>query len=172
MPKAYHMKIGVACMTYMYNGLLGFWNTKTNENKVSNETFSLNSTVEQVKNDDSFGGFGELIFPVDINIPNNTTLEKVGDYYSWYNYINPNKTVEIVNYMKENEPPTFSVVGTNDGIANYRTMQTRINKIKANGTNAEIEVFEGLPHGFGLGEGTVAEGWIDKAIKFWENQIN
>lgn len=92
---------GIACMTYMYNGLLGFYNNNSKESKMTNTTFNLNSTVEQVKNDDSFKGFGDLIFPVDINIPNNTTLENVGDYYSWYNYINPNKTVEIVNYMKE-----------------------------------------------------------------------
>ena len=31
-----------------------------------------------------------------------------------------------------------------------------------------IEVFKGLSHGFGLGEGTVAEGWIDHALTFWE----
>ena len=42
-------------------------------------------------------------------------------------------------------------MGTNDGIANWRTMQSRIEKIRANGTNSEIEIFEGLPHGFGLG---------------------
>ena len=35
------------------------------------------------------------------------------------------------------------------------------------GLNAEIEIFEGLSHGFGLGEGTVAEDWIDNAINFW-----
>ena len=32
----------------------------------------------------------------------------------------------------------------------------------------ELETFSGLPHGFGLGDGTVAEGWIDRAIAFWE----
>lgn len=69
------------------------------------------------------------------------------------------------------EPPTFACVGTNDGIASYKTMEDRINRIKANGTDAEIEVFQGLSHGFGLGEGTVAEGWIDDAIKFWEKHI-
>ena len=339
---------GIACMTYMYNGLLGFYcaNNKvlgypseifdfddgsgsynnSKESKMTNTTFNLNSTVEQVKNDDSFKGFGNLIFPVDINIPNNTTLENVGDYYSWYNYINPNKTVEIVNYMKEqatsnkkvfydiytdeekskdpekantgifffrgnpnkkvaivsagggfvyvggiadsfphclelskkginsfaiiyradsrkayedlsraiafinenkeelqvnmedyslwggsaggrmtdrvgtygtsyfgekeypkpsafiiqytglsevtgNEPPTYSCVGTNDAIANYKLMQNRIDKIKSNGTNSKIEVFNSLPHGFGLGEGTVAEGWINNAIDFWKSQM-
>jgi acetyl esterase/lipase len=66
------------------------------------------------------------------------------------------------------EPPTYACVGTNDPIASYRTMQDRIDRIKANGTAAEIEVFPGLSHGFGLGEGTVAEGWIDRAVAFWE----
>lgn len=36
----------------------------------------------------------------------------------------------------------------------------------------KIEVFKGLSHGFGLGEGTVAEGWIDCAISFWEDNKN
>lgn len=70
-----------------------------------------------------------------------------------------------------NEPPTYACVGTSDGIASYRTMESRINQIKANGTDAEIEIFTGLPHGFGLGEGTVAEGWIDRAIRFWEHHM-
>ncbi len=71
-----------------------------------------------------------------------------------------------------NEPPTYNCVGTNDGIASWRTMQARINAIKANGTDAEIEVFPGLSHGFGLGEGTAAEGWLDRAAAFWERQIS
>ena len=67
-----------------------------------------------------------------------------------------------------NEPPTYNCVGTNDRIASYQTMQNRINRIKSNGTDAMIEIFEGLSHGFGLGEGTIAEGWINNAINFWE----
>jgi acetyl esterase/lipase len=71
-----------------------------------------------------------------------------------------------------NEPPTYANVGTGDGIASSRIMEKRINQIKANGTDAEIEIFDNLPHGFGLGEGTIAEGWIDHAVKFWENQMD
>lgn len=71
-----------------------------------------------------------------------------------------------------NEPPTYNCVGTNDGIAYWRTMESRIKKILASGTPAEIEIFEGLPHGFGLGEGTVAEGWIDNAINFWNRNCS
>ena len=70
------------------------------------------------------------------------------------------------------EPPTYAVVGTSDAIANYRTMQQRIHQIKAGGTDAEIEVFKGLSHGFGTGEGTVAEGWITRAEQFWLSHRN
>ena len=69
------------------------------------------------------------------------------------------------------EPPTYCCVGTSDGIAPYRVMEERVRRIRANGTDAEIEMFDGLPHGFGLGEGTVAEGWINRAIAFWEWQM-
>ena len=70
-----------------------------------------------------------------------------------------------------NEPPTYNCVGTNDGIASYRTMERRIAAIQANGTDAMIEVFPGLSHGFGLGTGSVAEGWIDNAVSFWERNM-
>ena len=70
-----------------------------------------------------------------------------------------------------NEPPTYNCVGTSDGIANYRTMQRRIERIKANGTDAEIEIFKGLSHGFGLGTGTIAEGWLDRAVSFWKRNM-
>ena len=38
--------------------------------------------------------------------------------------------------------------------------EDRIRQIQVQGTDAEIEVSDGLPHGFGLGEGIVAEGNI------------
>ena len=88
----------------------------------------------------------------------------------------PRPAAVFVNYtglseVYGNEPPTYSAVGTNDGIASYRTMERRIHAIQANGTDAEIEVFHGLSHGFGLGTGTVAEGWIDRAVEFWERNM-
>ena len=70
------------------------------------------------------------------------------------------------------EPPTYACVGTSDGIASWRTMKDYISRIQDNGTDAEIEVFDGLRHGFGLGEGTVAEGWLDHAVSFWERNMN
>ena len=90
--------------------------------------------------------------------------------------VHPRPATVIMEYtglseVSGKEPPTYACVGTNDGIVSFRTMQHRIDRIKANGTDAEIEIFQGLSHGFGLGEGTVAEGWIDRAVGFWERQI-
>ena len=306
----------VAFMTYMYNGLLGFWSNNQNLKQVNNsELFTLDTKVIDVINDEAFEDFGRLLFPTNSNIDTTTTLRNAENLIMWYNNINPNTTVDIMNYLKNqansgnkifydiyteeekvkdpskkdtglfffrsnpnekfaivsagggfvfvgaihdsfphclklsqegynafaliyrpgadtgtedllraiqfirenkdelqvdidnyslwggsagarlsawagniakpqpsavimeytglsevtgNEPPTYNVVGTNDYIASYQTMQNRINRIKANGTNAEIEIFNGLPHGFGLGEGTVADGWIDRAVEFWE----
>lgn len=73
--------------------------------------------------------------------------------------------------VTKHEPPTYECVGTSDGIASYRSVKSYIRKIKKNGTDAEIQIFDGLTHGFGLGEGTVAEGWINEAVRFWERQV-
>lgn len=307
-------------------GIFRFFNER-NQGEVNHiDHFTKSSTVSEVMNNASFKGFGNLIFPVDRSFSPNTRLDDIDDIYIWYNYIDDDTTVEIVNYMKDEadsgnhifypiyseeemrenpskrntglfffrgeenaktafvnagggfmyvgamqdsfphalalskmgynafaliyrpdadlamedlaraiayvhehseelkvnisdysvwggsaggrmtawignygteafgekeyprtatvviqytglnevtgeEPPTYSCVGTADGIANYRIMEDRINRIKQNGTDAEIKVFEGLPHGFGLGIGTKAEGWINNAVKFWENHM-
>lgn len=70
-----------------------------------------------------------------------------------------------------NEPPTYNCVGTRDGIADYRVMERRIAAIRARGQKAAIEVFPGLSHGFGLGEGTVADGWLERAAAFWQESL-
>lgn len=69
------------------------------------------------------------------------------------------------------EPPTFSCAGSLDGTMLRRRMQERTDALRAKGTDAEMEIFDGLAHGFGLGTGTVAEGWLDKAVLFWERQM-
>ena len=72
----------------------------------------------------------------------------------------------------EYDPPTYVCVGTSDGIANWQTMQRRLQAMDALGIPTEFHAYEGLPHGFGLGKGTVAEGWFNDAVVFWENQMS
>lgn len=71
----------------------------------------------------------------------------------------------------ENDPPTYVVVGEDDGIVNWRTMQTRIEHISSLGIDTEFHVYPNLGHGFGLGLGTTAEGWFDDAAEFWESHM-
>jgi acetyl esterase/lipase len=75
------------------------------------------------------------------------------------------------NYTR-NDPPTFVVTGENDGIANWRTMEQRVNNLKAIGIDAEFHVYPNLGHGFGLGIGTTAEGWFENAVAFWKKHIS
>ena len=314
-----------ACERYLYHALQTFFGDQVGAHEEF-EPATRGTLVRDVMNDPVFGDYGRLLLPVDRTIPEDMTLEDVGDVLVWYNYINPDTTVEIVNTLGERaaagdtvfydiytdeekaadpdkedtglfffrgepggkvaicnagggfvyvgamqdsfphalelskqgysafaliyrpgaqtacedlaraiaflhehaeeldidmtdyslwggsagarmaawlgtygteefgedvyprpaavimqytglsevtgeEPPTYCCVGTSDGIAPYRVMEERVRRIQENGTDAEIEVFEGLPHGFGLGEGTVAEGWINRAIDFWERQM-
>lgn len=71
----------------------------------------------------------------------------------------------------ESDPPTYACVGDRDGIANWRVMQARLNAMQQAGIDTEFHVYSGLEHGFGLGIGTSAEGWIDDAVAFWEKQM-
>ncbi|MBQ8186696.1 MAG: alpha/beta hydrolase [Clostridia bacterium] len=73
-------------------------------------------------------------------------------------------------YSKD-DPPTYVNVGTNDWIADWETMQRRLDAMSALGIPTEFHAYEGLPHGYGLGTGTIAEGWIHDAVAFWEEQM-
>lgn len=75
-------------------------------------------------------------------------------------------------YTSKADAPTYVCVGTSDGIANWKTMQNRLNTLESYGIPTEFHAYEGLPHGFGLGTGTVAEGWIYDAVNFWEGQFS
>lgn len=69
------------------------------------------------------------------------------------------------------DAPTYVCVGSNDGIASWRTMQNRLQRLSEMGIPTEFHVYDGLGHGFGLGHGTVADGWINDALKFWQKNM-
>ena len=73
--------------------------------------------------------------------------------------------------LSSDEPPTFVVVGEHDGIAPPSVMERRVAALRRIGTEVELHRYSGVGHGFGLGIGTSAEGWIDRAIRFWEKSI-
>jgi acetyl esterase/lipase len=70
--------------------------------------------------------------------------------------------------LSQADPPTFAVVGEQDGIASPSSMQRRVAALRSAGVTAQLRVFPNVGHGFGLGTGTSAEGWVNEAVRFWE----
>lgn len=85
----------------------------------------------------------------------------------------PHAGVVIMQYTEHSDytkqdPPTFVCVGKSDGIADWKVMQERINNLEKLGIPTEFHAYSGVEHGFGLGIGTAAEGWLSRAVDFWE----
>ena len=70
-----------------------------------------------------------------------------------------------------NEPPTFVVVGERDAIAPPSVMEKRVSALRKAGTDVEFHRYGDVGHGFGPGIGTSAEGWLERAVRFWEKSI-
>lgn len=68
------------------------------------------------------------------------------------------------------DPPAFVVVGDRDGIAPPARMSKRVAALRRAGVQVEFRVFRGVGHGFGLGTGTSAEGWVADAVHFWQER--
>ena len=63
------------------------------------QAYTANTEIAAVTHDPVFGEYGRLIFPVEKGYYGGKTLGELR--MAWYSNIDPEKTVEIVNYMKE-----------------------------------------------------------------------
>jgi acetyl esterase/lipase len=85
----------------------------------------------------------------------------------------PRAAVNIMQYtghsdFSADDPPTYSNAGGNDLWHLDDAMEKRYNAMKAAGIPVKFTRYEGLPHGYALGIGSIAEGWHRDAIEFWE----
>ncbi len=71
----------------------------------------------------------------------------------------------------KNDPPTFATVSADDPIASPHVMERRTDALKQAGIATEFRLYRHAGHGFGTGEGTDAEGWMEHAVRFWEGQL-
>lgn len=67
-------------------------------NNVAENEYTVDTPIESVINDKTFGDYGRLIFPTQKGYYSGNTLGEL--QLTWYSEINPNKTVEIANYLK------------------------------------------------------------------------
>lgn len=73
--------------------------------------------------------------------------------------------------FSNNFPPAFITVSADDPIANISTVEKRVADLRNSGIEVEYRRYVHAGHGFGLGIGTDANGWINYAVKFWEKHI-
>jgi acetyl esterase/lipase len=69
-------------------------------------------------------------------------------------------------------PPTFITVSEDDPIANAGGVDARVRNLKNAGVEVKYRKYKRAGHGFGLGVGTEAEGWVEEAVEFWKNQLS
>jgi len=69
-------------------------------------------------------------------------------------------------------PATFITVSDDDRIANVSTVERRVRNLKNVGVIISYERYKNAGHGFGLGTGTDAAGWLYKAVQFWQSQMS
>lgn len=88
----------------------------------------------------------------------------------------PKPATAIIAYTgqssySEDFPPTFINVAANDNIVNPSVVDQRVENMKKAGVDVEYQRYKTAGHGFGLGTGTDAEGWLDLAVIFWTKYI-
>jgi acetyl esterase/lipase len=89
----------------------------------------------------------------------------------------PKPAIVVIAYTGQSSfskdfPPTFITVSANDSIANAAVVDKRVENLRNAGVEVEYRRYRTARHGFGLGTGTDAEGWLDHAVRFWEKHLN
>ena len=96
----------------------------------------------------------------------------VGDFAS-YGYIDlggvtmPRPRAVMIIYtghtsVSDKYPPAFIIVSKDDPIVNASVVDRRVEALRDLGIKVEYRKYDGAGHGFGLGDGTDADGWLEK----------
>jgi len=66
-------------------------------------------------------------------------------------------------------PPAFITVSADDPISDAAIVDSRVRNLRNAGIEVKYRSYKNAGHGFGLGVGTDAQGWVGHAIEFWRN---
>lgn len=78
--------------------------------------------------------------------------------------------LSVEKHITSNYPPTYVWYGTNDNLVNPINSIMLGDALTKAGVINKVEKFEGVVHGAGLASKTNAEGWLNNAVAFWEEQ--
>ncbi|MGW0197503.1 alpha/beta hydrolase [Nonomuraea sp. NPDC003201] len=66
-------------------------------------------------------------------------------------------------------PPYFVTVAQDDNVISVSQLDAVVGELRSLGVQVQYEKVKSGGHGYGLGMGTAAEGWFDKAVAFWRS---
>lgn len=66
-------------------------------------------------------------------------------------------------------PRTFIWCSDDDDVVNPDNTRAMVAALKSAGVPVESEIYHGVAHGAGPATGTVAEKWMDEAVRFWQS---
>lgn len=76
----------------------------------------------------------------------------------------------VEQQVTESYPPAFIWCGDADTAVDPQNSRMMADALKANGVPCKLEVYPGVGHGVGIGDGLCCEDWIKHAVAFWETQ--
>lgn len=80
---------------------------------------------------------------------------------------NMRKACSVEEQVTADYPPTYVWNCANDNAVPHENSDLLEKALRKHGVVVCHEVMPGDVHGWGLGDGTPAEGWFDRAIRFW-----
>ena len=73
--------------------------------------------------------------------------------------------------MDRDTPPVYLWQCEADNVVSIQNSKLLYDHLKEFDVPCEYEVFPGRAHGWGLANGKAAEGWLGRAVAFWQRQI-
>jgi acetyl esterase/lipase len=88
----------------------------------------------------------------------------------------PKPSMVVIAYtghstFSKNDPPAFVTVSEDDRIVDVSIVEKRVKEMRNAGIEVEYHKYRNAGHGFGVGVGTDAAGWMEDAIRFWKKHI-
>lgn len=78
------------------------------------------------------------------------------------------RKTSVENLVTSDYPPTFLWWGEDDRIVDPENSLLMLRALENNRVPHEAVSYPGVDHGVGIGEGLSCEGWLKKAVAFWE----
>lgn len=139
----------------------------------------LAQTVKFILNHKEFNvdanGYAVIGFSAGAHLAASFGTKSLGYEQYGLNHVEDQKLHEQYSIEKQVDisyPPVYLWQCEADETVPIENSSMLVKKLEQNKVPYKYEVFPGKEHGWGLGTGTDADGWVERAIDFWKRDKN